>query len=375
LVQSTADIERLVPLDWMRGIAMVLMAVDHSSEAFNAGRLFTDSMFFYQPGMPLPAAQFFTRFITHLCAPTFVFLAGTGLAFSVERQIKKGERPWTIDRKIATRGLVIAAFEFWISWFVVPPHTWFLQVLYAIGTSFLLMVLLRRLPNVVLFPLSLLLIAAGELIVGVSVGNDPSHIPLPLALLVVGGEHPPLIIAYPPIHWLPMMVLGWVGGRILLTKALTVERIARLLALFGAGSLFVFALVRGANAYGNMLLFRESDSLIQWLHVSKYPPSITYTTLELGIMALLMAALFRLTLVRAPRPDGLLVTLGQTPMFFYLLHFPLLVIAGQICGVQHQLGLAATYGGAAGVVAVLYPACRWYREFKVTGRHAFTRYI
>jgi peptidoglycan/LPS O-acetylase OafA/YrhL len=92
-------------------------------------------------------------------------------------------------------------------------------------------------------------------------------------------------------------------------------------------------------------------------------------------MALVMAALFRLTLVRAPRPDGLLVTLGQTPMFFYLLHFPLLVIAGQICGVQHQLGLAATYGGAAGVVAVLYPACRWYREFKVTGRHAFTRYI
>jgi uncharacterized membrane protein len=124
-----------------------------------------------------------------------------------------------------------------------------------------------------------------------------------------------------------------------------------------------------------MLLYREDHSLVQWLHVSKYPPGIAYTTLELGIMAIILAGLFQLSLVRAPRSEGLLMTLGQTPMFFYLLHFPLLVTASRLLGVEHHLGLAATYAGAAGVVAVLYPFCRWYRPFKATGQHAFTRYI
>ena len=104
------------------------------------------------------------------------------------RQIARGERPWAIDRSIATRGLVIAAFELWISWFVMPPKMWLLQVLYTIGVSFLLMVPLRRLPNGSALALSIFLIVAGEAMVGIIVGNDPSSIPLPLALLAVGGE-------------------------------------------------------------------------------------------------------------------------------------------------------------------------------------------
>jgi uncharacterized membrane protein len=374
MVQSVKA-ERLVPIDWMRGIVMVLMAVDHSSEAFNAGRLFTDSFFFYQRGTPLPVAQFLTRFITHLCAPTFVFLAGTGLAFTVDHQKKKGQSAWAIDRDIATRGVVVALFELWISWFVVPPNTWLLQVLYAIGISFLFMVPLRRLPTGVALGAALFLVAAGEALVGLCVGSDPAHIPLALALLVVGGERPPLIIGYPPIHWTAMMLLGWVWGRTLIAKNPAPSRIARQLAIWGAGAMAVFAVVRAANSYGNMLLYREDHSLVQWLHVSKYPPSITYTTLQLGIMALIMAALFRLTSERAPRGDGWLVTLGRTPMFFYLLHFPLLVGASTVLGLHHQLGLVATYAGAACVVVVLYPACRWYRPFKASGRHIWTRYI
>jgi uncharacterized membrane protein len=375
MAQSTVKAERLVPLDWMRGIVMVLMAVDHSSEAFNAGRLFTDSFFFYQPGTPLPVAQFLTRFITHLCAPTFVFLAGTGLAFTVDHKIKKGESAWVIDRDIATRGVIVALFELWISWFVVPPNTWLLQVLYAIGVSFLFMVPLRRLPNGVSLGAAIFLVIAGEALVGLCVGSDPTHIPLPLALLVVGGERPPLIIGYPPVHWTAIMLLGWVWGRTLLARNLAPSRIARQLAIWGGGAMAVFVLVRAANSYGNMLLYREDNSLVQWLHVSKYPPSVTYTTLELGIMALILAALFQLSLLRAPRPQGVLITLGQTPMFFYLLHFPLLVMASRVAGVEHQLGLGAAYAGAASVAAVLYPFCRWYRPFKATGRHAWTRYV
>jgi uncharacterized membrane protein len=324
----------------------------------------------------LPVLQFLTRFITHLCAPTFVFLAGSGLAFTVHRQVVRGESPWTIDRSIATRGLVIIAFELWISWFTQPPHTWMLQVLYAIGVGFLLMVPLRRLPKGAAFTLALVVIASGEALVRLFIlGNDRSHTPTALAFLLVGGERPPFIIAYPPIHWLAIMLLGWVWGRALIEKKRPTERIVQKLALGGVMALLVFALIRGVDGYGNMMLHRDDLSLVQWLHVSKYPPSMAYTTLELGIMALLLAALFQLSRWRAPRPEGLVITLGQTPMFFYLLHFPLLVTASRVAGLEHQLGLVAAYAGAAGVVVVLYPLCRWYRPFKATGRHAWTRYV
>jgi uncharacterized membrane protein len=375
VAQSTSSSTRLVALDWMRGIVMMLMAVDHSSKAFNSGRIVADSFFSYQRGAALPVAQFLTRFITHLCAPTFLFLAGTGLAFTVKRQLAKGDSPWAIDRYIATRGLVIAAFELWISWFAQPPHSWMLQVLYAIGVSLLFMVPLRRLPSGAALALALFLIAAGEPAVTLIIGSDRAQSPLWLALLAVGGDRPPVIISYPPVHWLPMLLLGWAWGNMLITKKPSKERIIRQLVMYGTAALVAFALIRGVNGYGNMLLYREGYSLVQWLHVSKYPPAIAYTTLELGIMALILAVLFQLSLTLGPRPHGLLVTLGQAPMFFYLLHYPLLMIASHVAGVEHQLGLLAAYAGAAGVVAILYPFCRWYRSFKATGQHPWTRYI
>src|SRR5882724_2833757 len=102
----------------MRGFVMVLMAVDHSSGAFNAGHLFTDSVTLYRPGMPLPLAQFLVRWITHLCAPTFLFLAGTGLAFTVNKERAQGKSELGIDGYLLKRGLLIAVFELWISYFV-----------------------------------------------------------------------------------------------------------------------------------------------------------------------------------------------------------------------------------------------------------------
>src|SRR5262245_1749689 len=112
---------RLPALDWLRGFVMVLMTIDHASGVFNAGRLFSDSAFRYTPGTPLPAAQFFTRWITHLCAPTFVFLAGTSLALSVARRESANEPAPSINRFIVTRGLLIAALDpIWMSPVLVP---------------------------------------------------------------------------------------------------------------------------------------------------------------------------------------------------------------------------------------------------------------
>ncbi len=363
---------RMVALDWMRGLVMVLMAIDHSSDAFNGGRLFTDAATFYKPGTPLPAAQFLTRWITHICAPTFVFLAGTSLAFTVSRKVAS-DRAGDIDRYILVRGFVIAAFELWIALTVADHGRIIFQVLYGIGSAYMLMALLRRLPDRAALALGLALIVGGELLVGAAMrGGSPS---LPAELLLTGGMSGRLIIAYPTVHWLAVMLLGWAWGRRLVMTPQARERAARDLAWAGVAALALFAVLRALNAYGNMRLLRESASPIQWLHVSKYPPSITYDALELGLMALILAAMFRLAERRPANPNGLLMVLGQTPMFFYLLHFALLVQTARLFGVQGKLGLGAAYLGAAGVVALLYPVCRWYRVYKSAHRDGWPKFI
>ncbi len=365
---------RLPALDWMRGLVMVLMAIDHSSDAFNGGRFFTDAATMWHAGTPLPAAQFLTRWITHLCAPTFLFLAGTSLAFTVSRQEANGDRAIAIDRYILVRGFIIAAFELWISLTVMGHGRFIFQVLYGIGSAYMLMALLRRLPDRAAPMGALAMIAASELFVGLATRGGPPR-SLPVQLLLTGGAQGRLIIVYPTVHWLAILLLGWSWGRRLVRAPAARETAARDLALAGAAALALFAVLRAGNGYGNMFLPRDTWAPLQWLHVSKYPPSATYDALELGLMALILAGMFRLAAHRTPSPDSLFMVLGQVPMFFYLLHFPLLVQSARLFGVEKRFGVAAAYLGAAAVVAVLYPICRWYRGYKAAHRTGWVRYV
>ena len=329
----------------------------------------------YHAGAALPAAQFLTRWITHICAPTFLFLAGTSLAFTVSRQVAAGDRPRDVNRYVLVRGLVIALLELWISLTVIGHGRFVLQVLYGIGTSYMLMVPLRRLPDRAAPILALAFIAVSELLVrGASSAQVAES--WPVSLLLTGGFRGRVIVAYPTLHWLAILLLGWSWGRRLVTAPASRATAARDATRAGLVGLAVFAALRAANGYGNMLLLRQSWSLVEWLHVSKYPPSITYDALELGLMALILAAFFRLAEARrAASPNSVLMVLGQTPMFFYLLHFPLLVGGSRLMGVNEKLGLGATYLGAAAVVALLYPVCRWYRGYKAAHRTGWPRFI
>jgi uncharacterized membrane protein len=370
-----ARLKRLVAVDLMRGLVMVLMAVDHSSDAFNAGRLFTDSAKLYHPGSPLPILQFLLRWVTHLCAPTFLLLAGLGLAFTVKKELSRGRSQLGIDRYLLTRGVLLAAFELWISYFVMPKGTFLLQVLYAIGTSYVLMIPLRRLPYPITFALSLAAVALLELATGLLSIHYGAHAPLWVTLLFLPGDPAPLVVGYPTLHWLSLMLLGYSFGNYLLARPQTTTQLTRKLALLGGASLLAFLLLRWCNGYGNMGLLRQSGSLVQWLHVSKYPPGLSYVTLELGLCFLCLSGLFWLSARRPPKPGNVLLVLGQTPLFFYLLHFPLLVSSAHWLRVEAKLGITATLLGAAAVVAVLYPACRAYRGYKTSHKHSLAKYI
>jgi uncharacterized membrane protein len=371
---------RYVALDWMRGIVMVLMAVDHASGAFNKGKLFTDSFFLYKAGEKLPTLQFLTRWITHICAPTFLFLAGTSLALSCERREKAGESRNSIDRFLLTRGLLIAALDpILISRFWGDGSTMF-QVLYAIGMSLIFMIPLRRLRTAWLLGLALAFILGSELLNGIlfKLNNPPLSV---IGLLFVhGGVSPHLTVAYPVFPWLAAMMLGFVfGTRLIHIRDSGSARWSpeKVLLVSGGVSLLVFGIIRGLNSYGNMMLLRDNGSLIQWLHVSKYPPSLSFYALELGLMGIILSVLFRIQNKAhgTARPWNPILVFGQTAFFFYVLHIVLLETSARAFNLHIKMGLGTTYLAAMAVMVLLYPCCLWYRRYKTSHPGGWARYI
>jgi len=373
--QEVASGSRLLAIDWLRGLVMVLMTLDHASEAFNAGRLFTDSARFDRPVLPL--ADFFTRWVSHLCAPTFVFLAGTSLALSIARRTREGDRPADIDRHLVLRGLIITALEVWMS--VVfgtgghSPHpALVLQVLYAIGMGMVCMAALRRIPARWLLLLGLGGWVASEALAGWALSQDGALATAGKLLFLGGGVGQHVLVGYPLFPWLCTMVLGFCFGTWLLAQPAEgrAERAARLLVGWGGALLALYVVVRGLNGVGNMALYRHDNSPVQWLHVSKYPPSLAYWGLELGLAALLLSLAFSLRLHAWP-----LLLLGQTALFYYLLHAHLLVLASIALGMHRRTGLLATYLAAAAVLVALLPLCRWYLGYKRAHPRGWPQYI
>jgi uncharacterized membrane protein len=372
------DKTRVPAIDVMRGLVMILMTLDHSSDAFNRGRLVTDSATMWTPGMPLPTGQFLLRWVTHLCAPTFVLLAGASLALSTETRVRRGDPPAAIDRHIALRGLLLVAFDVvWMSAAFVGPGRVLLQVLYAIGASLMCMVVLRRLSDAALLAVGIGLALLEEPLAALSsmtgIGNT-----FVVALLVTGGTfaRAQLIVGYPLLPWLGILCAGFVLGRKLLRwdGSARDRHAARILAAWGVGLLTVFIAVRGMNSVGNMGLLRDDASFVQWLHVSKYPPSIAFDALELGLAGVLLAAFFTISRRRL-RFVAPVAVLGQVALFYYLLHVHVLVLAGQVGGVRGRLGVGATFAGAAGTLALLYPLSVAYRRYKHANPGGWRQYV
>ncbi len=226
---------RLRALDWMRGIVMVIMASDHASETFNAGRLVTDSVFLYDPGQELGILQFANRWISHLCAPTFLFLAGTSLALSIDHKRRCGVRSAIIDRDHLIRGFIILSIDlFLINWFWLPG-TFLLQVMYAIGLGMILMIPLRRLPIPWVVSAALIILTSAELFLGDQfiVPLSPSTIANTFFMRAGVIDMPiesidffsriglanTITVAYPLLPWAAMMMLGWSFGHYLLLSS------------------------------------------------------------------------------------------------------------------------------------------------------------
>lgn len=366
---------RIAAIDWMRGFVMLLMVVDHASMAFDSSHLSLDSAMYADAlTAPLPSAEFFTRWMTHICAPTFVFLAGTSLALSIERRVEQGVDAWEIDKTILIRGAIIAALDPTVV--SLGSGRWTFQVLFAIGVCMMLMAALRRAPSWALVTLSVGWMMLGEIPTGwIWDPPGPTSILAAFTIGTYGSET--LAIKYPVIPWLSVMMLGWVFGRHLVRYASGKSRVSgkTVLWLAGAGALTLFFVLRYLGVYGDMFLPRADDSWQRWLQVSKYPPSLTYMALTLGILCLALAFLRTLEPVIGVRRNGVMLVFGETAMFFYLAHRLVLEVPATWFGLRGFGDLTTTYTVAAVLLVALYPACLWYRKVKAAHPKSVLKYF
>ena len=334
---------RVGSVDILRGIVMIVMALDHVRD------FVSDSPFNPESADHAPPALFFTRWITHFCAPTFFLLAGMGAGLSPR---PRGE----LARFLVGRGLWLIFLEFTVVHFawmfdLVPVR---LLVLWALGASMLALAGLQFLPRRVLWIIAIAVIAGHNLLDPVEVafiGRDYGRPAVQLWSIL----HVPIApVLYPLVPWFAVMLLGY-----LLAPAL---RHPRALVVVGVAVTAAFVVLRATNLYGDPDRFSGPHVLLSFLATNKYPPSLLFLLMTLGPA---MASLPLLASLDGTALGGFLAVYGRVPLFFYVVHIYLAHLAGVLLG-EH--GLPVVYGVWLLVVAILYLPCRWFADLKARRR-------
>ena len=371
---------RIASVDLIRGAVMALMAIDHV-------RVYSG----LPPGGPTPGI-FFTRWITHFCAPAFIFLAGTS-AFLY------GRRHADLSRFLLVRGLWLVLLELTVirvTWTFNLDFSHYLLagVIWVIGWCMVLMAGLVRLPLPAVGGFGLAVIALHNAVMP----GLTAALPAPArALLYTAFEDPPigpLMVLYSIIPWIGVMAAGFAFGKVLTFEPARRDRICWTL---GVGGIALFLLLRGFNLYGDPRPWSaggQMPALLSFLNTTKYPASFSFLLMTLGPTIALMPPLER---ARGAVARWLTV-FGRVPFFYYVLHIPLIhalalgVSWAREGGVNpwlfanHPMGnppppdgytwsLGQLYLVWAVAVVILYLACRWFAGLKARRTDAWLRYV
>lgn len=390
---------RLDSVDFVRGVVMVVMALDHVRDFFHVYAKSFDPL---DPSKTW-TALFFTRWATHFCAPTFVFLAGTGALLSTRRGKTKTE----LARFLLTRGLWLVLLELTLvrlGWFFNFDYSVMLaQVIWAIGWSMVVLAGLVFLPTRVIAAVGLALIFLHNLFDGVSSDSLGPFRWLWVLLheqnVLMPWPGYAVFVAYPLIPWVGVMAVGYAFGSLL-----TLEREKRrhTLLLIGGAAVVLFVLLRALNVYGDPTPWAVQArgtwyTFLSFLNTQKYPPSLLFLLMTLGPSIIAVALLDREGGAgHLARP---FVVFGRVPLFYYLLHVPLTHLvavvfayvkygraewlflnwpppgAPQLEPPGYGYDLWVVYLVWLGVVAALYPLCRWFAGVKRRRRDAWLSYL
>lgn len=358
--------QRLPALDALRGLIMVLMAVDHAS------LLLAHVHPFEMWNQPLPAygsvSWFFTRWLTHLCAPGFFLLMGAGMALLESSRRERGWSAGRVRRFFLLRGAVLVlisyVFEVAPSALMAPAgmeamsmSPVVLGVLVTLGLSMMLAGAMTGLGARWWFAIGVLAVLAPNVLLPWLGVERAQH---SLALILLSPGQSSLVMSgYPLLPWFGICALGVGFGHLLRRDP---ERMLRAALPAGLALIAMFALVRAGGGFGNLRL-AEGTGWMAWLTVVKYPPSLAFVSLTLGLDLVLLSLLHRLgDSVEWLR--RVLLVYGQAPLFFYIAHFYLFGIAGMAIFQKQAAPQWLLYPLWLAGCAVLYYPCLKFRDFK-----------
>jgi uncharacterized membrane protein len=382
--------DRFDSIDLLRGVVMVLMALDHVRDYFTSARFDPTDL------SQTTAGLFLTRWVTHFCAPVFIFLAGTGAFLRLARGRSRNE----VARFLVTRGVVLVLLEFtvvrlaWTFDLEYASDLFFVQVIWVLGISMVVLAALVYLPLPLVGAVGMGMIAGHNLLDGLTAQEAGGWGPLWTLLHVQGPIALPggrtLFVAYPLIPWIGVMATGYAFGRLLQRPA--AER-RRSVIMLGAALTVGFVFLRAVNLYGDPAPWSRQTSagftLLSFLNTTKYPASLLFLLMTLGPALLALAAFERATGVAA----RFFVLFGRVPLFYYILHLFVIHAAalalGTLAGFAPRqfmavwvglpdgwgYGLPVIYLVWAGVILALYPACRWFATVKSRRRDPWLSYL
>ncbi len=386
---------RIYSLDLLRGLVMIIMALDHTRDFFHFDAFVHDPLDLASTS----AGLFFTRWITHFCAPVFIFLAGTSICLQAFRKPKKALSLFLLKRGLWLIFIELAVVN--VGWtFDLTYQVFILQVIWAIGICMMLMALVIRLPFMAI------LLTGAVIVLGHDVLDD-----IPgtkqgffwdllhngnFAFHSIGGTIQ-LAIVYPFLPWLGLMMFGYCLGE-LYRPSVAPEKRKGFLIRTGTGVIIFFLLLRGFNIYGDPLPWSaQPDGMftaMSFLNVHKYPPSLLFMCMTTGPAILFLAFSENLD----NRWTRIISVFGRVPFFYYILHIYLLHAVSMLLFLSRGHSLTEVTPAISGLpfhfmiagegyplrivylvwiltVIALYPLCYWFNERKKRSRSVWMSYF
>ena len=372
---------RVASIDLLKGLVMVIMALDHVRDYFHCSAYVFDPTDPTQSTLPL----FLTRFITHFCAPTFCFLAGTSAYMSGKRKTKN-----QLSIYLLQRGIWLVFVELFIVTFgwLFDFHFRLLntQVIWSLGISMMFLAGLIHLPRKYILLFSLVIIGGHNLF-------DKIHYPENIIWSILHEPNDFIInkylkfsVAFPIIPWVAVMSLGYYFGAFY-DKSYDAQKRKKTFTLIGLVAISLFLVLRYTNLYGDLIPYKDygsiSKNIISFFNPSKYPPSLLYLLMTLGVAFLLLANIEKL--------NGKIVnffsTFGRVPFFYYILHLYTIhlsaIVMYKLTGFGWKNVLPAwgpdivpsymngygyslwvVYAVWVGIILLVYPICLQFDKYK-----------
>jgi uncharacterized membrane protein len=387
---------RIQSIDILRGAVMIIMAIDHSRDYFHL-HAFDDDPTNLATTTPF---LFFTRFITHFCAPVFLLLSGTSAFLAGQKRSRQEHSMFLIKR-----GLWLVLVELLVvtlSWTFNPFYNVFiLQVIWAIGWSMVILGLLVRTSDTIIFITGLILFVGHNLLDFIAVPQQgiagilwTIFFKATFTFLPV-GENRGFLDVYAILPWTSVMLLGYSMGRFF-TSSYGQEKRKKALLGLGFALIAFFIAVRMTNIYGDPKPWsQQKDALytfFSFINVTKYPVSLLYLCITLGPALIVLALIEKLQ----NKFTDILIVYGRVPFLYYIMHFYLLHIIAVIIffatghgtneivdptlpflfrPLHYGYGLWVVYGVWLFVVVVLYWPCKWFNQYKATHYQWWLSYV